>query len=748
VGPYILSDRRYKDSKVVYYRYGGIQRIDVVNARGERVPSLVAPDGKLHPDKRLPYFQLPDWVHDPLMADAEQSPENMEPSLRDGRYLIEQALAFSNAGGVYLGTDRQTGNNVVIKEARPWVAWDPVAGDAVDLLKKEYRLLALLEDTGIAPKPIELFQEWEHYFLVEEHILGLTLSDHAADFNLLLRTRPAADDSSEFSSLYQALFRGIINIIEILHSRGIIFSDLSSRNLLVPKGTTEVKVIDFEAAYQEGCDTPLYLFTPGFASREQIMGKRPDRYSDYFSLGALALSYLMPINSVAMLNPDVLGRFLGQLRSDFGLSPALHSALMALLQQEVSQRATPACLGEAFSCGPVFDIASGEKQRAEEVVLDQQLLDRMADSIIASAQYERSDRLFPADAKGFLTNHVGIAHGACGVLHVLHKLGRGLPPAMLEWVERQPLSEQTLPQGLFVGSGGIAWVLGELGQERQAENLLQSSDANPQLLENPDLYHGMAGWGLSHLHHFLATGNEFDLQMSQRAVDHLRRRASKSANGVFWQVETDIPIGWAHGGSGIALFLLYWYLVTGDGAAFELGRQALEFDLRHGVQTRDGGLSWPSKVGLSAPLYPYLRYGTAGIGKVLVRYNHILQERRYREILDRMYLDVDRRYALFPGYLNGLAGLCDFLLDCYQFTGQERYRRSAEKTLRGIELFMFPKNGLPVIPGDGLMRLSFDWATGLAGVASVAHRYLANSKADFLLDEAFACTPLSLKVVA
>ena len=36
-GPYILSDRRYKDSGVLFYRYGGLARMKSVNEQGESV---------------------------------------------------------------------------------------------------------------------------------------------------------------------------------------------------------------------------------------------------------------------------------------------------------------------------------------------------------------------------------------------------------------------------------------------------------------------------------------------------------------------------------------------------------------------------------------------------------------------------------------------------------------------------------------------------------------------------------------
>jgi hypothetical protein len=744
-GPYILSDRRYKDSKVVYYRYGGIRRFDVVNGRGEKVPSIVGPDGKPRADKRLPYFDTPEWVQDPF-GDHEPDLEGQEPSVKDGRYLIEQALAFTNAGGVYLGSDRQTGKTVVIKEARPWVNWVPGSGDAVDLLGKEYRLLSLLEDTGISPKPVDFFKDWEHHFLVEEHILGLTLSDHAADYNLVLRTRPSPEDSLEFGQLYKALFLEIINIIEVLHSKAIIFSDLSSRNLLVQKGTTRVKVIDFEAAYQEGRDVPRYLFTPGFASLDQMSGKRPNRSSDYYSLGALALSYLMPINSVGLLNPDIPRRFLKEMQADFGLSAGLRETVLAMLEEDESKRLTARDLKACLTQERAFVPASMPPHKLPQV--DQALLARLAEALVCSATYDRSDRLFPGDAKGFLTNHLGVAHGACGVMYTLHKMGHHIPEAMMQWLMKRPMSAQDLPPGFFSGLAGIAWVLRELGATREAERALLESDNHPELFEHPDLYYGAAGWGIAHLQFFADTGDEYHLQQASRAAEYLRTTEQKSSEGSFWKVENDVPIGLAHGASGIALFLLYLYLATGDESLLDLGQNALQFDLNHGVRTRDGGISWPSKVGLSAPVYPYWRYGTAGIGKAVIRYSLVLPQEKYAQLVEQIYLDIDRKYALYPGFFNGLAGLCDLLLDLHHFTGEERYYRSAGKALEGIRLFMFEREGQFVTPGDGLMRLSYDYGTGLAGVAAIAHRYFTQSGASFLPDRAFDSRCLSLKVVA
>ena len=143
-GPYILSDKRYKDCRVLYYRYGGLRRVTRTDIKGEKVLVLTTPDGETVPDVRTPYFSLPPWVTDPFPT---PKPEQKEIVLNN-RYRVKKAIAFSNSGGVYVADDRETGKEVIIKEARPHTAMDDQGNDAVKLLRKEYRLLELLAWDG------------------------------------------------------------------------------------------------------------------------------------------------------------------------------------------------------------------------------------------------------------------------------------------------------------------------------------------------------------------------------------------------------------------------------------------------------------------------------------------------------------------------------------------------------------------------------------------------------------------------
>src|SRR5215469_8096742 len=243
-GPYILSDHRYKNSNVLFYRYGGMRSRDALNIKGERIPMLVAPDGTEIPDQRMAYPVTPSWEASPLPVNGPADDSEMH-GIKDGRYQIEQVLAFSNAGGVYRAIDSHTGKRVVIKEARPCVNSTLDGYDAVELLKKEHRLLTLLQDTGIAPQPLDLFKEWEHWFLIEEYIQGLSMAAHSSEHNVLLRTRPGEEQYRTWYETFRAVCLSLAKIIEVLHQHGIVFADLSTNNLIVLTGKSELKVIDF-----------------------------------------------------------------------------------------------------------------------------------------------------------------------------------------------------------------------------------------------------------------------------------------------------------------------------------------------------------------------------------------------------------------------------------------------------------------------------------------------------------------------
>jgi serine/threonine protein kinase len=724
-GPHILSDYRYQDSRVVFYRYGGMKLREAMDVTGERTPVLIAPDGIEVPDRRMPYPTTPDWAETAMPIQQPGEKQAGSYSLRDGRFQIEGVLDFSSAGGVYHGTDRQTGAQVVIKEARPWIE-SSHDQDAVTLLKKEHRLLTLLADTGMAPRPVDLFQEGTHWFLAEEHVAGVSLHAHSASHNILLRTRPSNEDYRTWYETFRMIALQLSEIVRVLHSRNIVFADFSTSNLVVEKRTNKLKLIDFEAAYEIGIDQPTGICTPGFTAQRVLDGAVASREDDYYSVGAVLMAYLLPINGLFQFKREAKEEFIGLIQRDARLPKSSAEMILALLERGSGSQAVPQAA--AAMLPPTYEVAGPDKEEAPAPDYGR-VPEEIVEHILTVASYDRTDRLFPADAKVYSTNSLSLAYGASGIAYAIKKITGSVPSAMTEWILARPTSFETYAPGLYMGLSGISWALLELGEQRQAEKMFRLACEHPLRERAFDLFYGLAGWGMTSLRFFVETGDEVYWQRALQCGEKLLEPASDW----IWHRQPDRPVGLAHGSSGVALYLLYLYLATRKERFLAAGKEALENDLAAGVETADGGLAWGAAINSQKTIYPYWRYGSAGVGTAVVRYCRVLGVNAYRSVLEKIFIDTDREYAVQPGRFLGLAGIGDFLLDAWAFTGEQKYLDSAHKIARGVMRFAVKRQGV-AFPGDALSRLCCDYATGSAGIALFLNRLMGRQGADFLLD--------------
>ena len=735
-GPYILSDRRFRDSSLVHYRYGGFRPLKRLAVDGRPVHVIEAPGHAIIDDDRTPFFHLPPGVEDPF-AIPQPAVEPDVATLKDGRYRIESALAFSNSGGVYLALDTRTGAKVVVKEARPFTNVSPRGTDAVWLLKKEHRILALLAGTGVAPRPLDFFRDWEHFYLVEEHVEGKILRGYHAEISLSLRTRPTLAHAEEFFARYRRLFMAIARALAVLHERRIVFSDLSHYNVIVGSGGDAVTLIDFEGAHEQGVDLPTLLFTPGFASARMLEEGAVTPEDDLYSLGSLMLAGLIPINSTLMLESEVHRRFLAAMEKDLGLPPAISHCIGELLDRDRSRRPALPQVLQILACDapptpPAIASSPGEGETNENWEV---LLSGMVRYVLAHASPERQDRLFPADPAVFDTNPLSVAHGACGVALALQRITGGVPDAIVDWILRRDVGPAFYPPGLYSGLAGIAWTLLELGLRERAEQVLAMTAGHPLLQRCPDLFHGAAGWGMTQLRFFLATGDEAYLARAVEAGRFLVASRQEEDGACWWISQGDVSCGLGHGASGVSLFLLYLHLATRDAEFLEIGQRGLRFVAERAIRNADGGLTWRAKEG--EPTYtPYWRWGSAGVGVALLRYLAAIDDPRHAELLAGLLLDTDRKYTIFPGRFFGLAGIGDFYLDLAAFGRHGAAALAgARKTLAGLLLFRLEREEGIAFPGESRSRISCDFGTGGAGIALFLHRLQSGGPPAFLLDE-------------
>ncbi len=736
-GPYILSDQRYKDSKCIFFRYGGISPNSELKVKGDRYPYLLDPDGEKVPDQRHPYYHTPKWVEEPVFAKTA-TPGDDRLSLRDGRYEIESALRHTNTGGIYLARDNETGQPVVIKEARPKTNVDSNGTESVNLLRKEYRLLQKLAGEGIGPLPIDFFEEWEHSFLVEEFLDGMTLRQHAVLHNVTRTAQPTVENADNFYAAFKPVFLSLSGVIHRLEKNGVVFRDLSPTNVLILKdGRT--RLVDFEAAAEVGVDRQSNLFTPGFASADIFDTDTPDYSNDRFSLGALMFAYLMPIHAALGLDDTIHTRFIPLIGKEYGLPESLISLMLDLMDKDPARRPRAEDVARILeNPSPVRTPEPGLEAHVgpDEV---QAVVDGITSYTLKQATLERADRLFPADPTIFVTNPLSVGYGACGTAMALAKLDGEVPESIQKWIIDHPVTAQDYPPGLLLGMSGIAWTLLDLGHAEAARAIVESSRSHP-IEPTFDLFYGLAGQGLASLHFYRTQGRQEDLAHAIACGDRLieARSLAEDGAGSYWIGPDGLLFGLARGASGIALFLLYLHLATGEEKYLDAGRQALDFDLASAVHM-DGGLLWPNRTGAERTVVPYFEYGSAGVGTVLLRYHRLTGDRRYLELLRGIKRAAIRRYAIFPHKSFGLAGIGDFLIDMANHGIDEaECMAGAHLVARGVLLFRLEReDGGIAFPGDDLWKISCDYLTGSAGIGLFLKRLHSRASPEFLIDEFF-----------
>jgi hypothetical protein len=742
-GPYILSDKRYDERGIVYYRYGTMRPVETIDRNGHRVTHLIGPDGEQQVDDRQPVFSVPSWATDPFPR--EQTDAGESNTLKNGRYRIDGVLTFSNTGGVYLATDRDTGMEVVIKEARPFVAGFTAETDAVALLQKEYRVMKALEDTGYAPKAYDLFRDWEHWFLVEEKIVGVTLFKLTSQELVLLKPRADAADYRRYHELFRDVFRPLALAIAAFHERGIALCDLSPSNVVVSMETKQVTLIDFEAACQAGIDIELDLMTPGFAPRR--LGEPPsaDRIADdYFALAAMMLAFAFPVGPFLQLLPADARSVIDEVLADAALPDELAAAIRVGVTADAADRPTPQRLIEIMDRAVWTTPAAGETAGTTPIDLGA-IAGRAAELrafIVAQAHAARPDALFPGDFRLFETNPLSLAYGAYGTFFALSRTGGAIAPEQLAWARKHIVTNAVYPPGFLTGQAGIAWASLELGETERARDLLEGSRRHPLLRDSYSLYDGRAGWILSAMRMGLESGDERWLDAALAELDEVLAHAAVDQQGRLSWAHTDdqTHLGLGYGASGIALVLLYASIVSGERRYLDFGLRALEFDLAHGqvVDGGRGGRSWAYVAGDTTMRLPYAMYGSAGIGSVLLRYRHLAGITDFDAVLEDIYIDTDRKYSLGLGRFMGLAGIANFRLDAYQLSGEQRHRDAVAKQLRGIELFRLERPDGLAYPGELLDRISCDYGYGCAGLLTLFGRLLDGSGDELMLDRQIA----------
>ena len=691
-GPYILSDLRW-GAGPLYVRYGAFADRYCVSAGGVLEQAVADPSGRLVPDVRGPTFQVPDWVRLPGFLEPHLA-ESRRTTVTDLPYRIEKALHFSNGGGLYAAVDTRTQERVVLKEARPHAGLTPDGADAVARLEREREALERLNGLPCVPALRDHFELGDHHFLVEEFIEGTPLHALFVERYPLVSLTPDPAAFVDYTSWALDILRKVEDAVAAAHERGIVIGDVHTYNILVrPDGS--VVLIDFEGASDVAHARHQVLAAPGFLAPSGATGFDIDRYA----LACLRLFLFMPLTGLIELD----GTKAGQLARE---AVRLFPVPRAFLDEAVRTLTGDGGIAAGADDGPRLEPDHAGWLRARESI---------AAAILAAATPERHDRLFPGDIEQFTVPGGGldVAHGAAGVLYALDVTGAGRHPDHEEWLIRHALHPESGTRlGFYDGMHGIAYVLEHLGHHEQAVKALDMCLGERWETLALDLMGGLSGIGLNLLHFATVTGDTAFRDATQRVADVVADCLGP-ADGVPETSGGAHPrAGLMYGASGPALMFLRLYEESGDPAHLDLAATALRQDLHRCLVREDGAM----EVNEGYRTMPYLADGSVGIGMVLDAYLTHRADEQFSDAADAIRKAARASFYLEPGLFDGVAGMILHLSRTHPpATAAERDPVIADH-VRRLARHACLLDGRLAFPGEQLMRLSMDLATGGAGV--------------------------------
>jgi class III lanthionine synthetase len=691
-GPYILSDLRW-GAGPLFVRYGGFAERYCTGPCGERLAAIQDGDGQLVPDRRESTFSLPDWLRLPDCLAPHLEARN-SVSVEQLPYTIERALHFSNGGGIYGGVDKRSDEPVVLKEARPYAGLTRDGIDAVARLERERDILERLAGLDAVPALRDYFPVGEHRFLVMDFVEGATLSD------LVVERYPTSFASGEprvagYASWALGIIDRVERAVQAVHGRGIVLGDLHPSNVIVrPNG--QVVLIDLEGGWEVGTERRQTLAASGFAAPRGCTGVDVDRYA----LACMRLWMFLPLTALVGRDPAKAGELAADIALLFGVSPDWLAAAVAVLAAADKPAQSATVTRPRLQPTP----AGWERARAS-----------MAQAILASATPQRADRLFPGDIRQFDTNGLNIAYGAAGVLYALSATGAGRFPEHEQWlIERATDPEGISRSGFYDGLHGVAFVLDQLERRDDALTVLEIAQSSVDGSEERlglDLLGGLAGIGLNLAHFAAATEDQALWDATLRVADLVSERLGDEHDVETVSGGEHPHAGLTRGSSGPALFFLRLYERFGASAFLDLAGTAIRQDLRRCVVREDSGMM---EVDEGWRTMPYLADGSVGIGLVIDDYLFHREDEQFADAAAAIRRAAQAAFYIQPGLFWGRAGM---LLVHGRARGTSPGRDAViAEHVRRLEWHALTYEGQLAFPGERLIRLSMDLATGTAGV--------------------------------
>jgi lantibiotic modifying enzyme len=286
--------------------------------------------------------------------------------------------------------------------------------------------------------------------------------------------------------------------------------------------------------------------------------------------------------------------------------------------------------------------------------------------------------------------------------------------------------------GLLFGSSGTALALHGaavvLGDEALAGQAIDLALAIPVDWPNPDVCHGLAGAGIGQLLMGQATSDPRFLARARQCADRLAAGVQRGPDGVYWPIPADFDselasqaqLGFGHGLSGVAAFLLAAGLETGTRDYLDLACEAGRTLAAAADVDAHGLVLWPASRGGESTAPGALRMhwcsGVSGIGTFLVRLWRATGDEQAGTLARQAGATIlANRWQHSPSVCHGLAGNGEFLLDLHEADPDGGYLSGAEAIAEAMLARDIRRRGRLLLPDETQSAVVADYGTGLAG---------------------------------
>lgn len=701
-GPRILTDKRYKSSKVVHYRYGGFIPLCSYNSLG--IPSYYIYDGNgnLFEDARHPFYVLPPGFVDIVEEEADTSPSSK--LLQE--YTIKSVMRFTNSGGTYIGVHKLSQQQVVIKEARPYTQIDKKGNSSISVRKTEAEVLRKCAASPLLPRIFDSFFDSEHYFIVEEYIEGQTLFKYVMDNNPFLRLQDSSISSNYIGQIVNFISQLYLFIISLRHE-GYVMHDLTADNIIVTP-QMKLKVIDME-----GC-TPLNNKELRIGKNNYVRNNQTD-FPDFCELGLLLFSCIISKDFLLQQKKDTIESFMNYLTEFYTLPKELSELILALAKPTSESISAIPSLIDCLHTKLIDSAAVGKKAVVTFTLPDNSIVERVLYGIVETEK-KVSGSIFPITP--MIPNDLNIANGLAGIVSGFWKLGY---TGFCEKFVHKVNCATYLPIGLYVGWGGCILTLLEIGEIELAQELYNNHCKNLENLDDFSLFSGVSGILIVALKLFCVTGKTSFLKDAEQLAALIFDR---------YNFKTNDNIGLGNGNAGIALALLHLYYLTDNRTYIEYGKVLLMRELQYAVK-ESHFISFPAKRG-GKILYPYFMEGTAGILSVILRYLPIYNE--FQNIAIELTEGIHYCFSVSASLFTGMAGIGNTLLDCALYLTNPKYYNWALEAAHFCLSHKIPyDNDTYLFPDIYCQKISVDYGYGSMGILLFLARLIEKNPTNFAM---------------